>query len=291
MAVEIARLGEHRDDLGEGPLWDVAEQALYWVDSLACVLHRLDPASGARRDWLVPGMVGSLALRQAGGAVLALQSGFHLFDFATGIATPLMDPEAGDQRTRLNDGKVDRQGRFLCGSMGRTIRNPPLGTLYRLDPDHRVSVLHEDIGVSNGPCFSPDGRTFYFADSAARTIHAWDYHSDSGTIANRRLFADLGTLDTAPDGCTVDADGRLWSALVRSGQIGCFAPDGRLERRIDMPCSRPSSVMFGGPDLDVLYVTSISRSENSRSEGPHDGGLFMVTGLNATGLPEPRFAG
>ena len=291
MAVEIVRVGEQRDQLGEGPLWDVAEQALYWVDSMGCLIHRYDPANGDLRDWPVPGMIGCMALRDGGGALIALQSGFHLFDFDTGITTPLADPEADEPRTRLNDGKTDRQGRFLCGSMGRTVRNPALGVLYRIDPDHQVTALHDGIGVSNGHCFAPDGRTFYFADSVAQNIHAWDYDPDSGAIANRRLFADLAPLESAPDGCTIDAEGRLWTAMVRSGQVGCFNPDGSLERRIDMPCQLPSSVMFGGPELDVLFVTSISTSENRQVNGPHDGGLFMLTGLDAVGLPEARFAG
>ena len=291
MAVEIVRVGETADTLGEGPLWDVAEQALYWVDSTGCLIHRLDPATGERRDWRVPGAIGSMALRAGGGAVIALETGFHLFDFENGKASPVIDPEADEARTRFNDGKVDRQGRFLCGSMARTMRTQGLGSLYRLDPDLSLRKLAGDIAVSNGPCFSPDGATFYFADSTRLVIYAYDYDQSCGAIANRRVFADFAALDTAPDGATVDAEGNLWSALVRSGQIGCFAPDGRSLRKLAMPCALPSSVMFGGPDLDVLYVTSIRDSGNRTAFGEHDGGLFAVTGLDARGLPEPRFAG
>ena len=291
MGVEVVRVGETADILGEGPLWDVAEQALYWVDISGCLIHRLDWQTGERRDWGVPGAIGSMALRAGGGAVIALETGFHLFDFESGQATPIMDPEADEPRTRFNDGKVDRQGRFLCGSMARAIGTQGLGSLYRLDPDLSLSKLADDIAVSNGPCFSPDGGTFYFADSTRLVIYAYDYDQGRGAIANRRVFVDFAALDTAPDGATVDAEGNLWSALVRSGQLGCFAPDGRLLRRIEVPCAMPSSVMFGGPDLDVLYVTSIRDSGNRTAFGEHDGGLFAVTGLAARGLAEPRFAG
>jgi L-arabinonolactonase len=291
MTIEIARIGDSVDRLGEGPLWDADEQALYWVDSTGCAIHRLDWQTRERSDWPVPGAIGSMALRTGGGALIALESGFHLFDFHTGEARPIGDPEANDPRTRFNDGKVDRQGRFLCGSMGREIRNEGLGSLYRVDADLSIHKLMDDIAVSNGPCFSPDGATFYFADSPRRVIHAFDYDQDTGGIANRRTFADLAPLDTAPDGATVDAEGNVWSALVRSGQIGRFSPDGKLQMRIDMPCALPSSVMFGGPDLDILIVTSIRDSGNRIVDGPADGGLFAVTGHGAKGLPEPRFAG
>lgn len=291
MTVRIERVGDTRDELGEGPLWDVRNQLFYWVDSRGCLIHRLDPETGVRRDWATPSMIGSMALRERGGAIVALESGFFTFDFDTEEATPIAEPEADDARTRMNDGKVDRQGRFIAGSMGTVTRDVPLGTLYRLDPDGTVTELDHDIGVSNGPCFSPDGRTFYFSDSAARLIYAYDYDTDTGTPTNRRVFADLGPLNTAPDGCTVDAAGNVWSAMVRSGQIGCFAPDGKLLRTIDMPCRLPSSAMFGGPKLDRLYVTSISKSANVESDGPEDGGLYVIDGLDAVGLPEPYFDG
>ena len=291
MAIEIERIGETNDLLGEGPLWDVAEQALYWVDSTGCVLHRLDWASGERRDWDLPGMIGSLALRTGGGALLALQNGFHFFDFESGEATLIADPEAGDERTRFNDGKVDRQGRFMAGTMGITIRDPGIGTLYRLDSDGTVTAFDSGIGVSNGPCFSPDGKTFYFSDSAARSIYVYDYDTETGTPSNRRILVDVAELDSAPDGCTVDADGNLWSALVRSGHIGQFTPEGELLQRINMPCKIPSSAMFGGPDLDILFVTSISNSGGNVAEGPMEGGLFAIHGLDAKGIAEPRFAG
>ena len=117
MSVEIRRLDTERDRLGEGPLWDPRDGVLYWVDSNGCRVRRLDPASGEVRDWPVPERIGSLALRESGDAVIALKSGFHFLDFESGAATPIVDPEAGEERTRFNDGKVDRQGRFLAGSM------------------------------------------------------------------------------------------------------------------------------------------------------------------------------
>ena len=147
MSPRIERVGATKDRLGEGPLWDVAEQRLYWLDSAGCVIHRLDPKSGERRDWTVPDMIGCMALREGGGAVIGLRTGVHFFDFDSGEATPIVDPEADDERTRLNDGKVDRRGRFLVGSMGITQREPPLGSarlcLEGAAPPHRAPTLRE----------------------------------------------------------------------------------------------------------------------------------------------------
>jgi len=289
--LRIERVGDTLDMLGEGPLWDVREQALYWVDSRGCAIHRLDWESGERRDWRAPAMVGSMALREAGGAVLALQTGIHIFDFATGEATPVADPEADDPATRFNDGKVDRQGRFLTGTMATRIGGEARGSLYRLDTDLSLHRLKGGVFVANGPCFSPDGGTFYFADTRRKAIFAYDYDTRTGAIGPERVAVDTAPWDSGPDGGTVDSEGFLWSALVHAGKIARFAPDGSLDRLIDMPCSRPASVMFGGPDLDILFVPSIRDSGNVRGDREIDGALFAVHDLGITGIPEPRFAG
>ncbi len=291
MAVEIQTIETERDRLGEGPLWDPRDQVLYWVDSNGCRIRRLDPKTGEVVNWLVAEQIGSMALREAGGAVIALKSGFHFFDFESGTVTPIVNPEPGEDRTRFNDGKVDRQGRFLTGSMDMPGLNDSRGSLYRLDTDLSISKLRENIGVSNGPCFSPDGGTFYFADSPRRMIWAYDYDVATGEVSNMRTFIDLEPLDAFPDGATVDSEGCLWSALVTKGQVGRFSPEGALMHTVDVPADHPSSVMFGGPDLDVLFVTSIWEWRQVKTENPADGCLYAIHGLEVTGLPEPRFAG
>ena len=288
MGIEI-----QRDRLGEGPLWDPFDQLLYWVDIMACRIRCLDPATGEVRNWPVHEMIGCMALRESGGAVIALQSGFYFFDFESGDATLIVDPEPGEERTRFNDGKVDRQGRFLAGSMNLNgIKDGlGLGTLYRLNTDLSLDTLRDDVVLSNGPCFSPDSGTFYFADTAHRTIWAYDYESDTGALSNMRTFVDFEPLGAVPDGATVDANGCLWSTFVTPGQVGCFSPDGELMRRIDLPTDHPSSVMFGGPELDVLYVTSIHESRFFKSENEANGYLFAIQGLDTVGLAESKFAG
>jgi sugar lactone lactonase YvrE len=288
MGVTIERVGNSHDELGEGPLWDVAEQALYWVDSHGAEIHRLDPATGARRTWRVPSEIGSMALRKGGGAVVALATGLAFYDFDEGTTRPLADPESEEPRTRFNDGKVDPRGRFVTGTMHRDLTDP-LGSLYSLDTDLSLRRLDTAICCSNGPCWSSDGRTLYFSDSIAATIYAYDYDPETGGASNRRAFATVAELGGGPDGCTVDADGRVWSALCTGGKIACFLPSGALDRIVEVPAAQVSSVMFGGPKLDVLYFTSIGMPIGATQPGPADGGLFAIKGLGAVGRPEPRF--
>jgi len=289
--LRIELLIDAEDQLGEGPLWDVDEQRLYWVDSYGKTVQRCDARGGERRSWAVPEHIGSMCLRERGGAVVALRTGFHFLDLESGEVTAIVDPEPDLPRTRLNDGKVDRQGRFLAGAMDYEERDGICG-LYRLNPDLSISRLDDGIIVSNGPCWSPDGRTLYFADSFKRVIYAYDYLPASGAVGGRRIFAFFETLRGYPDGATVDEEGFLWSAEVFSGRLIRFAPDGSVDRIVGLPVDSTTSVMFGGADLDVLYVTSMRRPiRGVRPREREAGGLFAVHGLGARGLPEPRFKG
>jgi L-arabinonolactonase len=290
--LRIEVVNADRDQLGEGPLWDVEEQALYWIDSFAPAVYRLEPGGGRTR-WALPGRVGSLALRRDGGAICSLRSGFHALDFRTGEVRIYASVGQTHPRTRINDGKVDRQGRFIAGSMDEGEADP-LCSLYRLDPDGRVSELDRNIICSNGPCWSPDGRTLYFADTTKKLIYAYDYDVVTGGVANRRVFADFAALGFPgyPDGATVDAEGGIWSCQVYRGQLLRFLPDGTLDRVVGLPIESATSLVFGGSNLDIAYVTSMARPIAGRPPREEEAGmLFAVHGLGVRGIPEPRFVG
>jgi L-arabinonolactonase len=304
--VEIKLLVDAQNNLGEGPLWDVAEQQLYWIDSLDRWIYRCDADGKNIKKWSVPHDIGSMALREKGGAALALRNGFHTFDFNTGNANLIVDPEPGQDRNRLNDGKVDKQGRFVAGSMD-SLEAEPLGSLYRLDPDLSCHVLDRGIICSNAPCWSPDGRTLYFADSLKRTISAYDYDPATGAASNKRLFASTVGDPGAPDGGTVDAEGYVWSAQIISGRLVRYAPNGKVDRIVEFPVATLTSAMFGGPNLDILFVTTMGKlsvgglefiktnpvpaGKSVLPSDPGVGALYAVYGLGVKGLPEPRFAG
>jgi len=290
--------------LGEGPIWDAHEGALYWVDGTGRrvgnpSIWRLDPRSGRTRHWSLEHDVGAMALRREGGAVLALDDGFYFFDFDSEALDLIAPIDAHEPRSRLNDGKVDRHGRFFAGGMDD---QEELGmcALWRLDPSLTVHKVDEGIICSNGPCWSPDDRTFYFADTFQRTMWAYDYDLASGALGNKRPFASTASEAGFFDGSTVDVEGCVWNALVIGGDLIRYTPDGEVERRIGMPVKNITSLCFGGEALDEIYVTSMARV---RHPAVHDhfaqqarpqfgaGSLFRIRGLGIRGLPEPRFAG
>lgn len=299
--IEIRLLVDAGNHLGEGPLWDVREQRLYWIDSTAAEIYSCRADGTDVRRYFVPRHIGSMALREQGGAVVALADGLHFYDFEAQTVQLVADPESDDPETRFNDGKVDRRGRFIAGTMAydfdrydadRGQRPTRSGGLYRLDADRTVTRLDGGISCSNGPCWSPDNRTLYFTDTYDKQMYAYDYDIESGAVSHRRVFASARDMAGTFDGATVDAEGFVWSALVFGGRILRFAPDGRLDRSVPFPVRNLTSVMFGGPDLDVMYVTSMGRPMWGIPQKERDkGGLFAVTGLGVKGLPEPRFAG
>lgn len=290
MRIEV--LVDVKTTLGEGPLWDVEEQRLYWIDSFDGRVFRATADGREVRCWDVPQKIGSMCLREGGGAVVSLQRGFHFLDFGTGEVELIHDPEPDRPQNRLNDGKVDRRGRFVAGSMD-TMEEGPNAALYRLDPDHSVHRIDSGIIVSNGPCWSPDGKIFYFTDTWSQEIWAYDYDMETGAVSNRRVFTSLKGREGAGDGATVDAEGCVWSALVYGGKLLRFAPDGSLDREIEMPVKKVTSVMFGGPDLDILYVTSMAKPPLPRFPGDPQlrGSLFAIHDLGIRGVPESRYAG
>ena len=280
-----------RDQLGEGPIWDERDQSLWWVDIRAPVLHHWTPGAFAATTIALPEAVGSIALRERGGLMAAAKSGLNALDAASGVLTPWGDPEAHLPDNRFNDGRCDRQGRFIAGTMSESSREPA-GSLYRFDSHGACSRLLGDIGVPNSLAFSPDGRTLYFADTHRNLIWAFDYDIASGGISRQRLFASTEGHAGRPDGSCVDAEGYLWNCEYGGWRVVRYAPDGRIDGAIPLPVANPTCCCFGGADLDTLYITSARQrlTPGQLAEQPLAGCLFALRpGVN--GLPESRFAG
>lgn len=295
--MQIVRLDAPRCAGGENPLWDADRQVLHYIDNAGMKVHTIDPASGAARTLAMPAVITTLVLREGGGAVVTLRTGIHFLDLESGALEPI-HPLPDPPPHVYNDGKVDARGRFVIGASTANFAAPgPDGGLFRLDPDRALTRLDGGIHFSNGPCWSPDGRTLYFSDSWLNTIYAYDYDIETGAATNRRVFAETSSLGGVPDGATCDTAGHYWVALFRAGKIARFAPDGALVQTIDMPVRLVSSVAFGGPALDVLYVTTIDQDVAAEAQGQPGardelaGCLFAIEGLGVRGLAEPRFAG
>lgn len=290
--MRVSRIETCRCTVGEGPLWDQVEQALYLFDIPRSRLHRLEPATGALSGWDLPFPPGAMALRTRRGAVLAAGDKVFGFDFASG-ETELLATAADQPRdATFNDGKVDRQGRFIIGSCSTSFADPkPTGGIFSFAAGQGLRRAAGDITFSNGPCFSPDGATLYFVDSGPRVIFAYEYDTATGEVGARRRLADTEALGGLPDGATVDADGLIWVAVNGGGKVAAFRPDGGLERTVDLPTPLAGSLMFGGPDLDQLFVTTIDTTYFGEPAQEASGYLYVVEGLGVRGLPEPRFAG
>ena len=282
-----------RAALGEGPTWNREERRLYWVNINGHTVNRFDPATGANEVCQLPEQVGSFVLREAGGLVVALRSGFHFLDFDTAALTPIADPEADKPDNRFNDGRCGPDGRFWAGTM-RDPQDPAqrTGALYCLDTDLSWRTMVSDIGVSNGLAFSPDGGTMYHADTQQQTIWAFDFRAEDGTLSNRRVFATTHDLPGRPDGGCVDAEGFYWSANVNGWQMVRFAPDGSVDRTVKLPVQKPTMPAFGGDNLEIMYITSIGSDGSTPLEpGQPQAGSIFACEPGVGGLPEPKFRG
>ena len=290
--MNLACVADAKCVLGEGPLWDEREGALYWVDIKAPAVWRLDPHSGETRSWPMPQPIGAIARREHSGFVAAMKQGFAFIDLDSTHIEMIARPEADRPGNRFNDGACDAMGRFWAGSMDDE-EKAPSGHLYRLDPNRIVTRFEAAFVITNGIRWSTDNRTLYFVDSAARTVWAHAFDLAKGVLGPRKRFAQLTEADGWPDGLCVDAEDHVWGAHWGAGRITRYRPDGTLERIVEIPAPNVTSCCFGGANFDVLYITTarIGLSEASLRQFPHAGGVFALTGVGVRGLASPRFAG
>ena len=278
--------------LGEGVVWHPRELKLYWVDIKRARIHWCDPV-GADAGFVDTEFktIGSIALRRKGGLLLATERGMFVRDGNTGACAPFAPVDLDKDGLRMNDGRCDRAGRFWVGSM----RDPdpkPVAALYRVDPDGRVITMESALAIPNSTAFSPDDRTFYFADTRKNTIWAYDFDLAAGAISNKRVLISYDGQPGHPDGSCVDADGCLWNAAYGGSRIVRITPAGKIDRTIDLPATYATCCCFGGPDLDTLYITTSNfpLTPEERAAKPLNGALLAVR-PGVKGLPEAEFAG
>jgi L-arabinonolactonase len=272
--------------LGECPLWCDRQQCLWWTDILGRALWRFTPSSGVSQVWDMPERLASFALTHNDERLLlGLESRLAWFNLADGQILTIAEVEADKPDLRLNDGRCDRQGRFVFGTMNEAMGRAPTGNFFRLGHDLQLERLPlSPVAIANSICFSPDGRTMYFCDSLSGTIRCCDYGED---ISGEREFAILPPGCGEPDGSLIDADGFLWNAEWGAGRVVRYRPDGTIERAIGVPVSQPTCPAFGGAKLDELFVTSAL--VDLMVAEPHAGGVFSMRVTDAVGLPESRF--
>ncbi|HEX6972640.1 MAG TPA: SMP-30/gluconolactonase/LRE family protein [Limnochordia bacterium] len=269
--------------LGEGPIW--YGERLYWVDILEKKVHSYAPDRNEVRTLQLDQFVGTVVPRRRGGLVVALQNGFA-FLAEDGTVTPIADPEADKPDNRFNDGKCDPAGRFWAGTMPMDEQRP-VGSLYMLDLQGQVHRKLSGVTISNGICWSDDGKTMYYIDTPTHQVIAYQFDMDSGEIRDPRTVVTIDPRDGAPDGMTIDERGYLWIGLWGGYAVVCYDPaSGRRVAKLDVPVARVTACAFGGPDLGDLYITTarVGLSEADAAREPLAGRLFK-TRVDVKGVP------
>jgi sugar lactone lactonase YvrE len=282
------------DGCGEGAVWHASHEAVYWNDINRFLVHRFTPADQCVRTWFFDEPVTALALTDRPDVLaVVLGSAMLLWEPNTDVRHDPLFSLDGWPKVRLNDARADRRGALWMGSMRNNVNSDGSagsaggqdGALFRLDPDGEVTIWRRDLGISNTLAWSPDQTHFYFGDTLANIVWVCDCDPSTGAIANDRPFLE-GFTRGLPDGSTVDSEGYLWNCRFFGGCIVRVAPDGTIDRVVEMPVKNITTCTFGGPDRNILYVTT------ARIEAPAGdrlaGGLYAIP-MKVTGQPENQF--
>lgn len=280
-----------RNHHGEGIFWNPADGRIWWSDIHGRHLWWLDPKTPRSGSIPMKDRACCFAPRRNGGFIVAFAREVAFFDPATGATETIHAFEPDKPRHRLNDGRTDRQGRFVAGGM-REGSGATTSSVIRVDADATVTTIITDVGIANSTCFSPDGRTMYFADSLVGDIWAYDYDTATGTPGKRRTVKPSSDRVGAPDGSCVDAEGAIWNAEWDGGRVVRVLPDGTIDRVVTLPVPRPTCCAFGGEDLETLYITTsrLELSPEQLAAAPLSGSLFAFR-PGVRGLADAPFAG
>jgi L-arabinonolactonase len=279
-------------ELGESLVWDETGQSFWWVDVHAGGLFRAALGDGAAQRWQFGEALGFVALTGLPhSVVLGLASGLVLFDACQGTSIRLVDVPHAAPAMRINDGRCDRHGNLVFGTMSADGQGPP-GAFWRFSAGRGLQALDlPPPAIPNSICFSPDGGLLYFTDSTLKVINVCDYDPATGAVDGVRVFCDPGAVAWEPDGSCVDAAGGLWNAQWGGARIVRYHPSGALDRVIDSPARQPTCPCLGGANLDALYATSAAIGLDARQRCAADGAVLCWPGQGLKGLPEGRLAG
>jgi sugar lactone lactonase YvrE len=277
---QVEVIANYACETGENPLWHPIERCLYWCDIPKGRLFRYDPATGTHEQCYQGRPIGGFTI-QADGSLLLFMDRGTIALWRDGALTEVVSEIAAERSSRFNDVIADPLGRVFCGTMST---DDCKGRLYRLDLDCSLHPLLEGIGCSNGMAFTLDRKGMYYTDSFAREIYLFDYDIQTAALSNRRVFAHFSENDGLPDGATVDAAGRLWSAIWDGSRIVRLSSNGEIEEEVMIPARKASSLTFGGEDYSDIYITSAA-GNSEEVDGPLAGALFRMK-AQTPGLPE-----
>lgn len=289
MKVELVCACEN--ELGEGPIWDDSRNALLWVDAFGRKYSAYHPDGDSRVDYVTGQFTITLAMGEGSGLLVVTDTVVGKADDLGGEIVPIASTELTHADVRFNDGTATPDGSFFIGTM-HLEETEPKGSLFRLSPEGAFIEVETGIITSNGQGFSPDRSIYYYTDTMRRTVWAYDYDAETGSLGSRRPFIETHGQPGRPDGLTVDSEGGLWVAMWEGFAVLRYDKTGKKVAEIPMPVAKPTSCAFGGPDLSSLYITSarVGLDEAHLAARPLSGGLFVVD-TDTRGQTEPRFRG
>jgi L-arabinonolactonase len=289
MANDVEIVVRGRNVLGEGIVWSPRHRQVQWTDIHGKVFWTFDPETQATRSIALPERLACFAPLDGARILAGFASGLAYFDLVSGDRDAIAAIEADQPTSRLNDGKLDRQGRLVFGTMDESEPAKPIGRVWSFD-GAPPRILFEGVRISNSIAFSPDGRCMYFADTPQRVIWRYDYDIENGSLGNRRVFVEVASDHGFPDGSTVDEEGCLWNAEWGGGRVTRYTPSGRVDRTIALPCSQITCCAFGGQDLTTLYVTSARGGlDEKRLAGEPEAGAIFAIDVGVAGLADAAF--
>lgn len=280
---------------GEGPSWDAQHGVLYWVDIPRATIYVYNPATRQNQGIDLSkdfSSIGAVVASKSGGLLFTPERKIAYFDFEQLNYQILAEVESDLPGNRFNDGKCDPYGRFLTGTMQNKPDGTPTGSLYIMERDTKVRKLLDGLVISNGLGWSPDYRTFYLADSFSKDVWAFDYDLENGNISRQRTAFTLQARSGVADGLTTDTDGMIWLALWDGACVQRWDPrSGELLATYPFPAKRTTCPVFGGVDMNELYVTSaaVGLQDSDWQAYPHNGALMRLK-TEFTGLPSFMFA-
>jgi L-arabinonolactonase len=288
-----------RATLGECLLWDQATQQWWWTDIEAAAIHAWSPDAKRAKSYKLPDWVGSFAHCRSGRLLVGLAKGLSFAVLPANALGPrqlqieaLVAVDPAEPRTRINDGRTDRRGFFVFGTINEAADKRPIGSFYQYSMQYGLRRLAlPAVAIANSICFSVDGNTMYFTDTVTRRIMQCDYDAESAQVSKIRGFAELSERHAYPNGSVIDRDGCLWNAQWGAGRVVQYAPDGNQLRVIEVPVKNPTCPAFGGPDLQQLMVTT-ARQEMTAGElarMPQAGSIFGLSAAGATGIVDTLF--
>ena len=265
-------------ELGEGAFWNHKTQELYWVDILGKKLYIYNPSTKLNTSFEMPSRIGTVVPQSDSTAVVALEDGIYIQNTKNGSLTRLSNVEADIPENRFNDGKCDPNGNLWVGSM-HIAEKEPNAKLYKVAPSGTATAMLDNITISNGIVWTKDAKTMYYIDTPTAKIRAFDYDAKSSTISNERVAVEVPASLGFPDGMAIDEHDNLWVGMWNGNAVVCFdSKTGSVITRIELPAHNVTSCAFGGPNLDILYITTatVDMTEDEKIQFPLAGSVFKI---------------